>query len=60
VNHKRVYRLYRDDGLSLRLKDPGATSAPPTVTDSLRCGRSEMWSMDFVSDALFDGGGCRH
>ena len=22
VNHKRVYRLYRDDGLSLRLKRP--------------------------------------
>ncbi len=22
VNHKRVYRLYREDGLSLRLKRP--------------------------------------
>jgi putative transposase len=22
VNHKRVYRLYRNDGLSLRLKKP--------------------------------------
>jgi len=22
VNHKRVYRLYRQDGLSLRLKKP--------------------------------------
>jgi transposase InsO family protein len=45
VNHKRVYRLYRDDGLSLRLKKPGATSALPTASGNLRrwrrtrCGR---------------------
>jgi putative transposase len=56
VNHKRVHRLYRNDGLSLRLKRPrrhvsavnrersGAAPAPNT-----------LWSMDFVSDALFDG-----
>ncbi len=56
INHKRVYRLYRNDGLSLRLKRPrrhvsavnrersGAASAP-----------NALWSMDFVSDALFDG-----
>lgn len=25
VNHKRVYRLYREDGLSLRLKKPRRT-----------------------------------
>jgi putative transposase len=56
VNHNRVYRLYRDDGLSLRLKKPRRNvsaanrkrqPAAPTV--------NEMWSMDFVSDALFDG-----
>jgi transposase InsO family protein len=45
VNHKRVYRLYRDDGLSLRLKKLGATSALPTATGNpqlrrpARCGR---------------------
>src|SRR5690606_10332765 len=27
VNHKRVYRLYREDGLSLRLKRPSITVA---------------------------------
>src|ERR1700726_4654800 len=29
VNHKRVYRLYREEGLSLRLKRPRRPSAPP-------------------------------
>jgi len=28
-NHKRVYRLYREDGLSLRLKRPRRQSAQP-------------------------------
>jgi putative transposase len=27
VNHKRVYRLYRDGGLSMRPKKPGAGTA---------------------------------
>jgi putative transposase len=26
VNHKRVYRLYREDGLSVRLKRPAGMS----------------------------------
>ena len=56
VNHKRVYRLYRDDGQSFRLKKPrrnvGATNfnrQPAAVA------ANEMWSMDVLSDALFDG-----
>jgi putative transposase len=56
VNHKRVYRLYRADGLSLRYKRPKrhktaahrpAREAPASV--------NACWSMDFMSDQLFDG-----
>ena len=56
VNHKRVYRLYREDGLSLRLKRPRRNvSAADRVRQPAAAAPNEMWSMDFVSDALFDG-----
>lgn len=55
INHKRVYRLYRQQGLSLRLKKPkkrvSAIRVPlPAVTAPNAC-----WSMDFMSDRLADG-----
>ena len=56
VNHKRVYRLYREDGLSLRLKKPRRNvSAANRERQPAAAAPNEMWSMDFVSDALFDG-----
>lgn len=56
INHKRVYRLYRDEGLGLRKKPPRRRVASmkrelrPTATE-----QNEAWSMDFVADELFDG-----
>jgi putative transposase len=55
-NHKRVYRLYRNEGLSLRHKRPRRNKAarlrqPKQLVHSI----NEIWSMDFVADALFDG-----
>nr|WP_249191835.1 IS3 family transposase [Burkholderia cenocepacia] len=55
-NHKRVERVYRELGLSLRHKRPRRNK-------SARCRQpkqsvsaiNEIWSMDFVADALFDG-----
>ena len=56
VNHKRVHRLYREDGLSLRLKRPRRhVSAAHRSTREALGTPNECWSMDFVSDALFDG-----
>ena len=56
VNHKRVYRLYREEGLAMRRKPPRRRvsclkreSLPQTRA------RNECWSMDFVSDELYDG-----
>jgi putative transposase len=56
VNHKRVYRLYQEDGLSLRLKRPRRhVSAASRERQPGPVAPNELWAMDFVSDALFDG-----
>ena len=54
VNAKRVFRLYRLEGLSLRLKSrKKRVSAPRVVRPATR--PNERWSMDFVTDCLADG-----
>jgi putative transposase len=56
VNHKRTYRLYAEEGLSIRTKLPRRKRAW-----RYRQGRpgaaapNEIWAMDFMSDQLFDG-----
>jgi putative transposase len=56
VNRKRVYRLYREEGLTMRTKKPRRH-----ITACRRMDRpqamepNEGWSMDFMSDQLFDG-----
>ena len=55
-NVKRVYRLYREEGLSLRLKRPRRNKAAKWRQPKQICSAiNELWSMDFVADALFDG-----
>ena len=55
-NIKRVYRLYREEGLSLRLKRPRRNRAAKLrQPKQLAFAMNEVWSMDFVADALFDG-----
>ncbi|CAN0628525.1 transposase [Burkholderia multivorans] len=55
-NHKRVERVYRELGLSLRHKRPrrnkSARRRPPKQSVSAV---NEVWRVDFVADALFDG-----
>ena len=56
MNHNRTYRLYREEGLSIRPKVPKRKRAclyrqgQPEIH-----GPNEVWAMDFVSDQLFDG-----
>ena len=55
-NHKRVYRLYRAQGLSLRYKRPKRNKAAQLRQPKTLAGHiNQMWSMDFVADNLFDG-----
>ncbi len=55
-NHKRVYRLYKEQGMSLRHKRPRRNKAaqlrqPKAIAQQI----NQIWSMDFVADNLFDG-----
>lgn len=56
-NHKRVYRIYCEEGLNLRRKrNKRIKSARNRVpTNGVASCLHECWSMDFMSDALFDG-----
>ena len=57
VNHKRVYRLYRQAGLTMRSKKPRRrhVSGKNRIERPVATTRNETWSMDFMSDELFDG-----
>jgi len=56
VNRKRVYRLYRLEGLSLLQRRPRRHRSAMQRNRPLGPQvRNECWSMDFVSDQLYDG-----
>ena len=55
-NHKRVHRLYCNEGLNLRSRRPRRSRASAHRLDRLQSlGMNQSWSMDFVMDQLFDG-----
>ena len=62
-NHKRIYRIYCEEGLNLRSKRPRRNKAAAHRAEHPTESRvDECWSMpacrrgrDFVSDALLDG-----
>ena len=55
MNHKKLYRLYREEQLMVRRrrgrKRALGTRAPMTLPHAI----NQRWSLDFVSDALSDG-----
>lgn len=56
VNHKRIYRLYKEEGLNLRSKRPRRRRCAANRLERLQpSAANQVWSMDFVSDALFNG-----
>jgi putative transposase len=56
VNHKRVYWIYCEEGLNLRTKRPKRrVSAAHRVKRPAATRVNESWSMDFVTDSLFNG-----
>lgn len=46
-DHKRIYSLYGEQGLSLRFKRPRRNKSAQQYPN-------HVWGMDFISDALFD------
>ena len=56
VNHKRVFRLYCRENLTVRTKRPRRHVSAKAREDRPAAGRmNECWSMDFMSDQLCDG-----
>ena len=55
VNHKRVERLYRAEGLSLRRKRRRKAGSHLRVMLPAPNRVNERWSMDFVTDSLVNG-----
>jgi putative transposase len=56
VNRKRIYRLYREEGLQMRHKTPRRRVSAKLRDDRVPAmAKNDCWSMDFVADQLFDG-----
>jgi putative transposase len=56
LNHKKLFRIYREERLTVRRRRGGrkraiGTRAPMTLPQ----GGNQRWSLDFVSDVLADG-----
>lgn len=55
-NHKRIYRLYKLEGLNLRSKrQRRSRSGAHRIQSMIVTTINLCWSMDFVADQLFDG-----
>jgi len=60
ANHKRIWRLYREEGLSLRRKKPRrGRSAARREGRPAPAAANELWAMDFMHDTLAGGGALR-
>jgi len=55
ANHKRVYRLYREEGLAMRIRQRRRIRWSGIVTSPAATRPNERWSMDFVSDCVSTG-----
>ncbi len=55
VNHKRVYRLYREEGLAMRCKKRKRFRAEARVPLALPRSANEVWTMDYTHDQLSSG-----
>src|SRR5437667_12689415 len=57
TNHKRVYRLYRVEGLAMRIRQRRRIRWRGAVTSSAATRPNERWAMEFVSDCVANGRG---
>jgi putative transposase len=55
INHKRIYRIYREEKLSVKKKTRKKLPSHLRVVSALPSQPNERWSMDFVSDRLSNG-----
>ena len=55
INHKAVYRIYRQEGLNLRYRSKRKRISQARLPKVDVTGINQCWAMDFMSDALFNG-----
>ena len=58
-NHKRVYRIYRELSLNLRIKPNKRLNREVPQPLAVPEKENECWSMDFMHEQLSDGRSCR-
>ena len=58
-NSKGVYRLYREEGLKVRVKRRKKLASHARVRPPAVAQVNDRWSMDFVADSLSNGGKIR-
>lgn len=55
INHKKVHRLYREEGLQVRARKHCRRTARVRCPIPEAARKNQRWSVDFVSDQLMDG-----
>jgi putative transposase len=55
LNHKKLRRLYREEGLQVRKRGGRKRALGTRAPMVLPSGPGERWSLDFVSDSFMDG-----
>ena len=55
VNWKKLYRLYREEGLTVRKRGGRKRAIGTRALMAIPQGPNQRWSLDFASDALADG-----
>jgi putative transposase len=52
VNHTRIYRLYKENNLTMRRKTKKRLVAVQATPLKIPCQPNETWSIDFMTDTL--------
>lgn len=55
VNAKRIYRLYTEEGLTVRTKHRTKAACRHRVPQAVATAPNQRWSMDFMSERVADG-----
>ena len=55
LNHKKLYRIYREERLTVRKRGGRKRALGTRAPLLLAWNRNQRWSLDFVADALADG-----
>jgi len=55
LNHKKVFRIYREERLTVRRRGGRKRALGTRAPMTLPQGANQRWSLDFVSDVLTDG-----